>query len=158
MNLSANRWYVAWFFWSCRALDNFCGGWDDRNSKYAAKGTNLCHFFRTLMWGSLIFTSVFALYIWVVFVVLVLPFILFKFASVGGALLVVTGIILGAITFLAALIGIFQGGILVTETIKTRNANLQQKEPSFLSLVIAYIVATKKKFCPTIQFKDIPDV
>lgn len=160
MNLQSRLWYVRWFFWCCRVLDNFMNTKPThyrRQVKYA-NGTNLCHFFRILMWGNLLFVLTLAAYGYVFFTVFILPLILFKFVSVG---IVVLLCCIGAGAFVLLVFLIWRLG----KAIGTWQANYalaHPKKPSdptrprFWRVMAGYYRAIKEKICPIIRFEDTP--
>lgn len=154
MNCDMNLWYVKWFFWSLDIIDQFTGNtgrWKTPRAETFKNGTNLCHFFRSILYGSLIFTHTFCLYGFVVFVVFILPFILFPPSGVFGIialiLLAVTAISAG----IGAAVGIVYCGGYGYEKIKVYYQK-ETKNPGFCTVVITYVVSIKQMFCPTIIF------
>jgi hypothetical protein len=157
MNINIKTWYVYWFFWSCRVIDNFCGiRWRSRNRENRYRdGTNLCQFFRTLLLGALFSSLWFALYAWIGFVVIVLPFILFHITSIGVFSVTVAGILAGVVGFIALLWGIIIGGSVVFDYIMDRSEKLiDYPKIGFFTLCFHYIASIKNKFCPTITFVE----
>jgi hypothetical protein len=152
MVLDSNLWYVKWFMWSCHVLDYFCStsegrDWWRRSWEYN-DGTNLCHFFRTLMWGTLITSATAALYLYAVYVLIYLPFHLFTFHDISFVAMLVTFMLAGvAVLILGVIFGLEYLG---------RFFRFLQKEtvrPSFVRVTMTYLAAVKKKYCPTITFK-----
>ena len=74
MQINTDYWYAKWFMWSCRVLDQWLGG--NREMRAIYQGTNLCWFFRTLLWGGLVSAWSISVWAYMAFVVVVLPFML----------------------------------------------------------------------------------
>ena len=161
MNLAADVWYVRWFFWSCRALNQFCLTSDYRYSRYYNRerihqnGTNLCHFFRTLLWGSLLGVLSVATWIYVGFVVIVMPFLLVGTSNIGIVFLAigtVVGVPVAAVALLYGIsVGLSFGLSFAIEKVRCRPAK-ENTVPSFFGLTVSYLAALKQRMCPIIKF------
>lgn len=156
MQINTDQWYARWFLWSCRVLDR----WRNGNREFEARfrGTNLCQFFRTLVWASLVSAWSIGLWAYIAFVLLVLPFLLFNVTTVAMAV---------GIIAVAALVGIATVVIVLVSTpevlrwagnrlseAKDRMEPEPNRPPSFLGVCWAYAVGIKQRFCPTITFKE----
>lgn len=156
MRMNPSLWFVQWFFWSCRVLDRFfCrNGYGMRTEKYK-NGTNICHFFRTLLWGMIITLGVVAWYLWLAFVVL-LPFILFRISSLGMVtflmicVVAVIGIIVATIYGICTLVQMY------ADYAATREAK-PDNGPSFTKMTYLYLKAWKERYCLIIEFKPEGD-
>lgn len=158
MQLNLQTWYVQWFFWSLRVLDRFCKTANGRRNFSSEEkyyhGTNICHFFRTLLLGNLIAAVTLATYgllLWAI----ILPFLLFPLVSVGKTVLIVLAMLTTVALTMFIIIGGARGVNHVIQRLNTRPVNTQ---PGFWKLLIHYIVSIKQQFCPIIQFRgDSPD-
>jgi len=161
MNLHSQLWYVRWFFWCCRVIDRFCSTQralafeSSRLTKYA-RGTDLCHFFRILVWGNLIFLVTLSVFGYVLYVVFVLPLILFSFINVTQlviqAILTLGGIgslLFGLILLLNAL-GHWRQSYLLTHPAKP----VDPTRPGFWRVIGDYYGALKARLCPIIKFVE----
>lgn len=156
MKANINQWYVQWFFWNCRALDNFTNRefrHQTREEKYST-GINLCEFFRVLLFGTLVAVASVATVIHALFVVLVLPFLLFDAVSV----LVTVGIGISFIVFGSGFLALLFSAPIVAEWVRDRITSLtpdtSSERPGFFRVVWQYLVGIKQKFCPIITFKE----
>ena len=100
MEAHSDQWYVGWFRWSCRVLDRFVRlRRYDREHRYQ-HGTNLCHFFRTLFWGTTVAAASLAMWAWTAYVVVVMPLTMFPLAGLAHTI----GLVLACIAGLAVLV------------------------------------------------------
>lgn len=155
MNVNSNQWYVRWFFWNCRALDNFTSRdlrYDDPREEQYSEGTNLCQFFRVMLFGTLVSLASVGSVIYTVFCFVILPFLLFNATNVLSAVGVVFGVFVGAIGLVCICVAAPGGVEWVTKKTKQTLKN-QEKSPSFFYVFCQYIIGVKKRFCPTITFK-----
>lgn len=154
MELNPRLWYVQWFFWSCRVLQRFCStrssAFFHREYRYR-NGTNLCHFFRTLLWGTLIFLGVIGLYAYAIFAFLVLPFMLFSYLSV----LTVVGVIVGVLALTACVIAIVHLVVKMGTWLVKRHPKPSRPsdQPRFAKVVRSYWTAIHDRICPLIKFR-----
>lgn len=160
MNLNYSMWYVKWFFWNLRVLDRFCkkksrAYISPSHEKYI-HGTNICHFFRTLVLGTTIMFFVVVLYIWAFFVVFILPLILFQVYSILGILGILAFAICGMSLVIAIIFGLMNFGTYVYDKMQNRS-NRQDKKPGFFTVMCKYIVSVKQQFCPVIKFEENSD-
>lgn len=152
MQAEDHQWYVKWFKWNCRVLDRFWQLDCIREIKYDA-GTNLCHFFQVLLWGTVVQVVSMAIWAYVIFTVFVLPWLLFSMSGVLGT-------VAGFLAVIAAIAGIVVGtvGALESKTWVNRKwETLGQvapgQPPKFYQVMWQYVASIKQKFCPTIQFR-----
>lgn len=149
-----NQWYVGWFRWSCRVLDKALPQFDYRRTTRYAKGTNLCHFFRTLMWGTGLALFCGGTWIYLLYVVLIQPWILFPALSVatvaGGIIALVTAVFI----LMAALFWIIEGGKRLIDWLDGHKWNPGEEKAGFGRVVGTYAKGLKDRFCPTISFKE----
>ena len=127
----------------------------DREYMALLLGTNLCQFFRTLLWGAMIGAWSIALWAYMAFVALVLPFLLFNVTSIAMHIAIVFGMTSAFISIIVALFMIPNAA----SWIRTRISNITTNEnpdrpPGFLRVCWRYIVGIKNRFCPTITFKE----
>lgn len=161
MELNKNIWYVRLFFWSLGIWEAFRDG----NYRYDRErvevfGTNLCFFVRVV-----VLYMPFAILLNVVSVALavasltLLPIYFFGGVTYGwilGAIALVIGVMWGVKTV--------RGGIMWVRFVErkrmVRRAREAMKpgEPGFLEVLWAYLVATKKKVCPSIAFHALEEV
>jgi hypothetical protein len=157
MQLDLNLWYVRWFFWSCHARDRFLLLPSTRDvyssaQKFRLSGTNLCQFVRMLFIGVAIVMLTVATYLYLLFVVLILPFILFRFMSIGATLLFALEVLLGITLTVTIIIGIAIGINRTVSYLHDRTTSQPERSPGFFRLMIAYFVAVKRRYCPMIVF------
>jgi len=152
MELTKNQWYVRWFFWSLAVCDEFV----PNNSSWRYRsGTNLCHFCRTLFWGTAVLLVHVAFYGSAIGVVSVLPIYLFGF---GGYLW--TLFCMGA--FVLFIMGTKLLWVRFVQFMRRRNelkteappVQPTRQGPSFFKVLWQYVVAVKGKFCPVITFTE----
>ena len=151
MNTTINRWYVRWFLWNCQVLDRFNELRRYKRTARYATGTNLCHFFQTLFWGSVVALCAVVAFIVVPVTIIGLPIyyvgptqVLLSLGMVIGIVLIVLAIMAGAFYAVEAAP---RAASWVGKQIVGTN-----ESPTFVGLFAHYIAAVKKKFCPTIQF------
>ena len=147
MKTSVNAWYVRWFMWNCRVLENVF----PNKIMYYENGTNLCQFFRTLLFGTIAAVWSIAVYVYIATVALIMPFVLF------GAMPVIS-----TLAIVIAAVSLFIGSIVLVMYTAERSSDASSwitektmgtsEHPTFLAVIVNYIVGVKKKFCPTITF------
>jgi hypothetical protein len=158
MLIDQRTWYARWFQWNCRVLDRaWPNRWhDDRESRYQG-GTNLCHFMRTIMLGSLAAVISVVAMLAPIAALIVIPWLLYGLLPVASAWI-------GVITALAALVALTW---LLAEAMpkafaaaKARAADAGDRAwsrieaaPGFFGLIVRWLVAIKQRACPTIRFK-----
>lgn len=149
MQAQINQWYVRWFLWNCGVLDQFTG--KCRTHQYA-QGTNLCHFFRTLLLGSMVTVLSVGLWAYLLITMFVMPFVLFNFVSLAitvGGVVTMFAVVL-AVMFLCSVVP-----YAVTKAYKKINHRApapSDKPPGIAQVAWAYIMGIKNRFCPTIRF------
>ncbi|MFZ2484641.1 MAG: hypothetical protein WAX80_01675 [Minisyncoccia bacterium] len=160
MDLDRELWYVRWFFWSLDIWDDF----NDNNTQWKYRnGTNLCHFMRVIfVWCPLVLLLHLVLYASAIVVVTALPIYLYggtSYAWVIGTIVATCVSIIVAKRFLKwveveevphRIKQIYVG--LATRIVNSSPSKPVKTEPSFLKVILEYIVAAKKKICPTITF------
>jgi hypothetical protein len=146
-------WFVNWFFWSCRILDKlFPPGFEYREVQYQ-NGTNICHFFRTLLFGMTALSLVLAWYMLLFFVGFVLPFILFHASSIGFAIFIMGCVVVAGVIIVATVFGIIKLGAMYLEYRREQMPHEPSNKPSFLTLAYLYLKAWKERYCLIIEFK-----
>jgi len=149
MQAQLNQWYVRWFLWNCKVMDTFLGR---HNVDRYTQGTNLCHFFRTLMLGSVVTVMSVAVWLYMLITLVVMPFVLFNFVSVAITVGVAVMMFVVVVTCVAVIL-VAPGAVRaaynkITNTVKTPS----DKPPGIMQVVWAYVVGIKNRFCPTIKF------
>lgn len=160
MDLSQHTWYVRWFFWCCRIEDRFCTPKHRRDRGYTRTeryraGTNLCHFFRTLLLGSLLFALTLALYFYVLFVLVILPLLTFPALQLAYDAFLVLAITAGSVAIaMVILIGFPWIGKSWQAWKPAVPPRGPPAEPRFFRLIQQYYRALKDQICPLIVFKE----
>jgi hypothetical protein len=154
MQINTDQWYAKWFLWSCRVLDQWRDGSREMRALY--RGTDLCRFFRTLLWGALVSAWSISVWAYMAFVVLVLPFKLFNITTVAMTIATALGVLLALFLLLTVLIGTPEAVRWAKERIAERaeRAIDADRQPGFMGICWAYVVGIKRRFCPTITFKE----
>lgn len=152
METNNSQWYVKWFKWNCAVLDRFWSRDVPRIYQFQ-NGTNLCHFFQVLFWGTVVQIASVAAWAFAVFTFLIMPWVLFSALSVIITVGVIVGILAAFIAVVAVAVGIKDAKEWVV--LKTQQALNPEPgaAPKFYQVAWQYAVGVKKKFCPTIQFK-----
>jgi hypothetical protein len=144
VNLNRSLWHVRLFFWSLAIWDTFKSPEISDLSRFE-KGTNLCHFMRVIfVWMPLVLSLHLLLLLFTVYVLLIYPlqhFNPFFYVKTAGTIIGVTALAL-AVVLAVMLIKDFYH--------KKRDQALRRR--GFLSVIVAFFVAKKRKICPTIQF------
>ena len=159
MNINPNTWYAVWFRWSCGVLDRaWPMSWNNipRVEMYQ-RGTNLCHFLRTMMLGTIVALMSAATWLYFITVITVVPVYLY------GATPVLVS--MGALVFMILVAGVVVWLLsevfpkvytTVKNGTKAKISSMihvaQDQTPSFLKLLMNHLVAVKQKYCPTIGF------
>lgn len=157
MNLSANIWYVKWFFWSVAVIQATRGkpyNIDNRINQFLQKGTNLCQFMRTILIGTFFTGANILVWINAVFVVFIYPCILFPPSDILSAIFLLLCILLAIAIVVGLAIGFVRVGTHVSEKVYDWANKRSDTNPGFFTLMIKYIVSVKQKFCPAIKFGD----
>ena len=149
MQAQLNQWYVRWFLWNCKVMDMFLGR---RNANRYSQGTNLCHFFRTLMLGSLVTVLSVAVWAYMLITMLVMPFVLFNFVSVAvtvGVVVTMFAVIVGVVAVIAVAPAVIAGA---AARVNNKVKDTAQSPPGLARVAWAYVMGIKNRFCPTIKF------
>jgi uncharacterized metal-binding protein len=129
-------------------LDKFTNTWDPREQSYR-KGTNLCEFMRTLVFGTIL--SIVSLLWWTLLVgAVITPFVLF-----GTATLPWIGMGIGVIVGVMLVLTLVFGGIPAMVTMVKEHVHDwvdNPSQPGFLRMVAIWLRAAKQKMCPIIKF------
>ena len=154
MRLNLNQWHVKLYFWCLDVWDSFQENYTTRDR------ANLCQYIRTIfVWMPLTLAAHIGFVLFTFYVLLYYP----------GTHFGAVGTISGYFT-VALIIGAFILYFKVEDKLKERrlkkeeqaSADVVEKEekaPGFIEIVWLYLVTTKKKFCPTIEFsKDAKEV
>jgi hypothetical protein len=157
MNLAADLWYVKWFFWSCGVLDRFTLTASKRRYKSRkerfARSTNLCQFFRTLLLGTLVFLIVLGIEGYLLYAILIQPFLIFGTSSIMRVCIVA----IAAISILAVFVGfialVVYGVRRFFWWVEHRPKGTPHHRPQFVDVAVSYYRAIKQQICPTIAFK-----
>jgi hypothetical protein len=147
-------------------MDEFRDSWKIRLERKYEKGTNLCHFMRViLLWAPLVLLLHLVLYGGAIAALTIVPVYWF---GLSGYL----GLILGLVVFifLCVLAGFASAGIgksinyVVLRSRKSRQKSGTEEipepltnekiGPSFGEVLWEYAVATKRRICPIINFKN----
>lgn len=159
MQVNSDQWYVRWFLWNCQIMDRFLN--HDRHQTRAERalrrGTDLCTFFRTILVGSLIVLLSLSLYLYILGVFFVAPFLLFNITTVAMTVGFVVAVIAGAFAVVVVVVGTPEA--VKWAAAKTRSAveAAPHKAPSFLQVCYRYLLGIKQRFCPTITIRSKED-
>lgn len=153
MIAETNQWYVVWFRWCCRVLDKAFppGEADTRAWKYR-RSTNLCHFFRTLLFGTVVAMLGAGLWLYGAFVIVVLPFMLFDMTDIAMVIATIVGIVAALVGIIALIVSAPKGAKWVAGVVKGDPS----KPPGFTRVAVTYAQGVKNRFCPTISFREKP--
>jgi len=159
MQVDSDQWYVRWFLWNCRIMDQFLNSDrpHTRANQALRRGTDLCTFFRTILLGSVIVLANLGLWLYVLGVFFVVPFLLFNITTVAMTIGFVIGIIAAAFAVVVVVIGTPEA--LKWAARKTRSAveAVPDATPTFLQVCYRYLVGIKQRFCPTITIRSKED-
>ena len=160
MQVNSDQWYVRWFLWNCRIMDQFLNSDRPHTRAHRAleRGTDLCTFFRTILLGSLITLLNLALWLYIMGVFFVAPFLLFNITTVAMTVGFVVAVIAGAFAVVVVVVGTPEA--VKWAAAKTRSAveAAPHKAPSFLQVCYRYLLGIKQRFCPTITIRSKEDV
>jgi len=154
MQVNTDQWYARWFLWSCRVLDRWHMDDGDREYRARMRGTNLCGFFRTLLWGVLISASSLAVWIYAATTILVLPFVVFNITTVATTVAMTVAIFTAVVALLTALVAAPDIARWAGERVGNLARTDTTQPPGFAGICWSYIKGIKQRFCPTITFKD----
>ena len=151
MEAHSDQWYVGWFRWSCRVLDRFVRlRRYDREHRYQ-HGTNLCHFFRTLFWGTTVAAASLAMWAWTAYVVVVMPLTMFPLAGLAHTIGLVLACIAGLAVLVFSVLLVLSAAEKVPEIAGKVKPNME-RAPGFARVAWTYVRSVKQRFCPTITF------
>ena len=156
MQVNSDQWYVKWFLWNCNILDRWLNpGYASRRVERAMnKGTDLCTFFRTILLGTLVVLLNLAVWAWVAFVMLVMPFLLFNVTTVAMTVGLFVVLFAAAMLVATAVVGAPEAIRWVARKTSSAVKKAPQRAPTFLQVFGRYLIGVKQRFCPTITIKD----
>ncbi len=156
MQVNSDQWYVRWFLWNCRILDQWLnpGHASRRVERAMNKGTDLCTFFRTILLGTLVALLNLAVWAWTAFVLLVAPFLLFNVTTVAMSLAFIVGVVAAAMLVVVAVVGTPDAIRWVARKTSSAVKEAPERAPTFLQVFGRYLKGVKQRFCPTITIKD----
>jgi hypothetical protein len=93
-------------------------------------------------------------YVYLAFVVVVLPFILFPVTNIGTMIATILVIMIGLCAIIGSIIALVYGVNWSMEYLYHRNQANQGRPPGLFGLMIAYLMAVKQHFCPIIIFEQ----
>ncbi len=157
LEVDYKTWYVRWFFFNCKVLDNFSPRqWKD--SRYETyndnKTTNLCDFFKIIFFGSLATLANILVASFFLFSIIIYPIISFSFVSVSVTLLAflaIFALVIGMIILVYYLTVVLPKK--AKEKIEKRLLSSEKTNPSGFVLFLNFLQGKMKNFCPTIKFK-----
>ena len=156
MQVNSNQWYVRWFLWNCRIMDQFLNSDRPYTRAHRAleRGTDLCTFFRTILVGSLIVLLSLSLYLYIVGVFFVAPFLLFNITTVAMTFGFVVAVIAGAFALVVVVMATPEAAKWAVRKTRSAVEAAPHKAPSFLQVCYRYLVGIKQRFCPTITIRE----
>lgn len=163
MELDRRQWYVRWFFWSLGIWDEF----RDRGDLWwvESRGTNLCHFIRvTLIWAPLVLLLNALVYAAAFATLTVIPVVYFG-STFYVSLIVAIVAIVGAVWGTKKLLkhhnrreeAVRRSSPAPTAHVAPETAAFAPaapRVPGFFAVLWMYLVAAKRKICPTINFRQ----
>jgi len=159
MQVISDQWYVRWFLWNCQIMDRFLN--HDRHQTRAERalrrGTDLCTFFRTILVGSLITLLSLSLYLYILGVFFVAPFLLFNITTVAMTVGFVVAVVAGAFALVVVVMGTPEAVKWAARKTRSAVEAAPHKAPSFLQVCYRYILGIKQRFCPTITIRSKED-
>jgi len=159
MQVNSDQWYVRWFLWNCQIMDRFLN--HDRHQTRAERalrrGTDLCTFFRTILVGSLIVLLSLSLYLYILGVFFVAPFLLFNITTVAMTVGFVVAVVAGAFALVVVVMGTPEAVKWAARKTRSAVEAAPHKAPSFLQVCYRYILGIKQRFCPTITIRSKED-
>lgn len=159
MQVISDQWYVRWFLWNCQIMDRFLN--HDRHQTRAERalrrGTDLCTFFRTILVGSLIVLLSLSLYLYILGVFFVAPFLLFNITTVAMTVGFVVAVVAGAFALVVVVMGTPEAVKWAARKTRSAVEAASHKAPSFLQVCYRYILGIKQRFCPTITIRSKED-
>jgi len=156
MQVNSNQWYVRWFLWNCRIMDQFLNSDrpHTRADRALRRGTDLCTFFRTIMVCSLITLLNLALWLYIIGVLFVAPFLLFNITTVAMHVGFVVAVVAGAFTLVVVVMSTPEAVKWAVRKTRSAVEAAPDATPSFLQVCYRYLVGIKQRFCPTITIRE----
>lgn len=154
MNCETNQWYVRWFRWSCQVLDRSLPKIEYERTDRYSRGTNLCHFFQTIWWGTLLAVISASMWIYVLAVTLWLPLYLFPLSSVMTTVGLTVIVVAAFVALLCAIVCFPDAVQFLRRRAQSATKQIDGSPPSFVQVCVTYVKSIKQRFCPTITFKD----
>jgi hypothetical protein len=160
MQVNSDQWYVRWFLWNCRIMGQFLNSDrpHTRADRALRRGTDLCTFFRTILVGSLIVLANLGLWLYVLGVFFVAPFLLFNITTVAMTIGFVVAVIAGAFALVVVVIATPEAAKWAARKTRSAVAAAPDATPGFLQVCYRYLVGIKQRFCPTITIRSKEDV
>lgn len=154
METRYDAWYVGWFIWSCRVMDRFAPREHAREQRYGRQ-TNLCHFFRTIVLGTLAAMASLMLWAWVAWVAIAMPLMLFPLAGLAMMAGTVLAILVGVVALVVGGLAIAAGMERAPEAWGRLRGTIARPEraPGFARVTWTWLVSIKQRWCPTIRFE-----
>lgn len=155
MQVNSEQLYVRWFLWNCRIMDRFLN-WDrhqTRAQRALDRGTDLCTFFRTILLGTVITLLNLALWLYILGVLFVAPFLLFNITTVAMTMGLAVAVIAGAIAVSVVVVGTPEAVKWAARKTRAAVEAAPDKSPGFLQVCYQYLVGIKQRFCPTITIR-----
>ncbi len=156
MQVNSEQWYVRWFLWNCRIMDRFLN-WDrhqTRAQRAVERGTDLCTFFRTILLGTLITLLNLSLWIYIVGVFFVVPFLLFNITTLAMTIGFAVAVIAGALAVVVVVVATPEAVKWAARKTRAAVEAAPEKAPTFLQVCYQYLVGIKQRFCPTITIRS----
>lgn len=159
MQVISDQWYVRWFLWNCQIMDRFLNHTrhQTRAERALRRGTDLCTFFRTILVGSLIVLLSLSLYLYILGVFFVAPFLLFNITTVAMTVGFVVAVVAGAFALVVVVMGTPEAVKWAARKTRSAVEAAPHKAPSFLQVCYRYILGIKQRFCPTITIRSKED-
>lgn len=156
MELNPNRWHVKFYFWCLDIWDAFLETHTDRHR------SNLCQYIRTIfVWMPLVFVMNIGFLLYVLYTLFYFPVTSFGVMGTVVGYLVI-GFIVGSLLLYSFVKEKWaerrrERRLVAEQTTSTTPSNAvaeqEEKGPGFIEVIWLYLVATKQKVCPTIEFK-----
>ena len=156
MQVNSEQWYVRWFLWNCRIMDQFLNSDRPYTRAHRAleRGTDLCTFFRTILLGTVIALLNLGLWLYILGVLFVAPFLLFNITTVAMTMGLAVAVIAGALVVVAVVVGTPKAVKWAARKTRAAVDSAPEKAPGFLQVCYQYLVGIKQRFCPTITIRS----
>jgi hypothetical protein len=156
VQVNSSQWYVRWFLWNCMVLDRW---WNSEYVPMRARramehGTDLCTFFRTILLGTVVAALNLGIWLYMVGVFLVAPFLLFNVTTVAMSVAVVLGIVAAIFALATAVVFAVSATQWLGRKARVAAHDAPSAAPSFLQVFGRYLVGIKQRFCPTITIQE----